>query len=282
MTLLFTALALLSAVLHATWSALAYRFPDQAIGFSCMSAISVVVGVVLVAIEPAVGGHAVPFLAASVALHAGYIVALTRLNRLAQFSQLYPLSRGLSPVLIAIAAPVVARDRLSAGAVLGLGIVILGIVLVAGARIDTGRVGARSVGGALLVGLTIASYTVVDGLGVRAAASVPAFIGYLAIGQGILAPAIMVATGATSLAAIRREGRWARAVVVGGLSAASYALMIWAQTLGPLAVAAALRETSIVFATLIGIVVLREDAGARKLVAAGVIVLGIVVLQRAA
>jgi len=279
MSLLFGVAALGSAVLHATWSAIAYRFREQALGFACMSAITVLVGAVLVVLHPVVDSEAIPLLVASVLLHVVYTITLMRLNELAEFSALYPLSRGLSPVVVAAVAYAVARDKLTPGELAGFGLVITGLLMIVSAKVSLARANLRGLALALAVGLLIASYTVVDGVGVRASDSVLGFVGYLSVGQGLLTLAFVLGSRSITTSRLWREGPWLLATAVGALSSASYGLMIWAQTLGPLAVAAALRETSIVFAAVIGVVFLHEKAGARTLSGAGVIVAGIMVMN---
>jgi len=277
-----TALVLLAALMHATWSALAYRFSDQAAGFAMLLWASVPSAVALVVLAPRPDPASVPYLVASVVLHIAYTLGLVRANQVAQFSQLYPISRGLAPVLVAVVVlggwPGVEED-LSARQVLAVAVVLIGLLLLASTRVHTEAWQAGAVLTAVAIAAAISSYTLVDGAGVRRAGSVLGYFGWLSLGLSLGTAGLL-----SSRADVRRRIRatpdlWPRAAVGACLSSGGYGLVIWAQAHGSVAVVAALRETSVVFATVIGVYLFGEGWGLRRMLAAVTVVGGLAILH---
>ena len=218
-----------------------------------------------------------PFIVASAALHVAYNLLLLASYQLGEFSQMYPLARGTSPWVVALVSVTVLGRHLPITE-------LAGVLLVSGGLIALVLIGGRpsrkdlpALAAAVLTGLMIAAYTVIDGLGVMHA-PLFAYTGWMFLLQ---APPIAV------LAVIRRGRRLptaVRASAVSGLaggviSLAAYTIVLWAQTSGALAPIAALRETSIVFGALIGAAFLGERLGARRAIAAGVVLAGVLLIS---
>jgi drug/metabolite transporter (DMT)-like permease len=266
---------LLAAVLHATWNALAHAIEDRLVGFALLGVAITVGGAVIVLASPVPAVASWACLGASASLHVAYNLLLMRCYRLGEFGQVYPLARGTSPWLVAVGAAVLLGEQLSVVRLVGVVTISLGLaalVLVGGVPPRSAR---PAIAAALLTGVVIATYTTVDGVGVRSAGTVAGYTGWLFLLQG---PVLPVA------ALVARRGRLPRQVrphlwpgLVGGtLSLAAYALVLWAQTRGALAPIAALRETSVVVGAVIGAVFFGERFGrwriaATVLVAAGVV-----------
>jgi drug/metabolite transporter (DMT)-like permease len=274
-----TLAALCSALLHATWSAMAYRFRDQAVGFAMMGWVSVVFGLTLIAVATPPARASWPWIVASILVHVVYTVALVHANGLARFSQVYPISRGLAPVLVASMIPLGIGDRLTPRQLVAVGVIVAGLLIFASVKADAASLRSDAVRVAVVVSALIGTYTIIDGLGVRTSGSALGYAGWLSIGQGLLTVAVLQSRRTLRQRLFEQRGLWKWAVVGGSMASAGYATMIWAQQHGTLAVVAALRETSIVFATIIGVLVFREGAGARRLVAAILVVAGIAMLQ---
>lgn len=268
---------LFSALLHAIWNSLAHAVGDRLVGFALIGAVESMCGglMVLVAGLPPAGVW--PYIVASAALHVVYNLLLLASYQLGEFSQMYPLARGTSPWLVALVSVVVLGHALPMGQVVGILAIsggLVGLVLAGGMP---RRKDLPALLAALLTGVTIAAYTVVDGGGVMQAPLL-AYIGWMFFLQG---PPMAV------LAAVRRRGQLAGALrasavsgIAGGLiSMAAYAIVLWAQTSGALAPIAALRESSIVFGALIGAVFLGERLGGRRALAAGVVLAGVLLLS---
>jgi drug/metabolite transporter (DMT)-like permease len=281
---LVTGAVLASAVLHACWNALAHRAGDALAAVALVMVGLAGVSLPLVFFVAAPAAASWPFLAVSLVLHVTYTVLLARCYSIGDFGQVYPLARGSAPLVVALLAVVLVGERLSWVALAGVGAVCGGLwVLVGGAGLRgfglRGRVhNPRAVLVAAATGLAIAGYTTVDGVGVRRAGSTLGYTVWLlgALGVAMLAYAAWQ-YGRSLVASMRRL--WWLVAVGGALGWASYALVLWAQTRGALAAVAALRETSVVVAAVLGTLFFGERFGRRRIVATLLVAAGIVLLN---
>jgi len=306
---LVTGAVLASAVLHACWNALAHRAGDALAAVALVMVGLAGVSLPLVFFVAAPAAASWPFLAVSLVLHVTYTVLLARCYSIGDFGQVYPLARGSAPLVVALLAVVLVGERLSWVALAGVGAVCGGLwVLVGGAgqqgagpqgagQQGAGQQGAglrgaglrgfglrgrvhnpRAVLVAAATGLAIAGYTTVDGVGVRRAGSTLGYTVWLlgALGVAMLAYAAWQ-YGRSLVASMRRM--WWLVAVGGTLGWASYALVLWAQTRGALAAVAALRETSVVVAAVLGTLFFGERFGRRRIVATLLVAAGIVLLN---
>jgi drug/metabolite transporter (DMT)-like permease len=267
---------LLAAVLHAVWNALAHAIHDQLVGFALIGVAVTLGGLVIVLVSPLPARACWPYLVASAVLHVVYNLLLMRSYRLGEFGQVYPIARGTSPLLVAVAGAVFVGEELSIVQLLGVVFISTGL----GALVLVGGVPTRearpAIVAAVMTGVVIASYTTSDGLGVRSAETVAGYTGWLFLLQGPVLPLAAI---------VARRGRlWGQlrphllAGLAGGLlSLTAYGLVLWAQTRGALAPIAALRETSVIVGAVIGAVVFGERFGPWR-VAATVLVAGGVIL----
>lgn len=269
---------LLAAVLHATWNALAHAITDQLVGFALIGTAYTVCGLGIVLVAPSPARASWPFLAGSGALHVVYSLLLMRCYRLGEFGQVYPLARGTSPWLVAIAAAVFAGEHLPTVRLLGVLVISAGLITLVFAGGVPTRSQVPAIGAALLTGVTIATYTTVDGFGVRDAATVTGYAGWLFLIQGPVLPLLAVA--------VRRDRLWqqvrphlAAGLSGGVLSLIAYGLVLWAQTRGELAPVAALRETSVIVGALIGAVLFRERFGRWRIAATVLVVDGVILMN---
>ncbi|MFD8142830.1 EamA family transporter [Streptomyces sp. NPDC059708] len=269
---------LASAVLHAVWNALAHGLRDKLAGFTLISLASAGCGAVLVCLAPLPAPAAWPYIAASAGLQAAYQLLLLRAYQLGDFGQMYPTARGTSPLVVALVSTTLLGHALPAGHALGIAVISCGLAALALADGMPGRAQLPALAAAVGTGVMIASYTLVDGGGVRASGSVLGYIAWLFLCQGLVLPLIALARRGPALLATLRP-MWARGLTGGLLSLLAYGLVVWAQSRGDLPTIAALRETSIVFGTLIGAVVFRESLGHRRITAAVTVLAGIAVLR---
>ncbi|MEV7416212.1 DMT family transporter [Streptomyces sp. NPDC089919] len=274
------AVVLASALLHALWNGLTHGLRDKLAGFTLISLASAGCGAVLVCLAPLPDAAAWPYIAASAALQVAYQVLLLRAYQLGDFGQMYPTARGTSPVVVALVSTTLLGHALPAGQALGIAVVACGLAGLAFADGIPGRAQLPALGAALGTGVMIASYTLVDGSGVRVSGSVFGYLAWLFLCQGLVLPALAWARrGPALLTALRPM--WGRGLAGGVLSLVAYGLVVWAQSRGDLSTIAALRETSIVFGALIGAVVFRERLGHRRITASLAVLAGIVLLQLA-
>ncbi|GJH25679.1 EamA family transporter [Caballeronia novacaledonica] len=271
---------LFAAVLHASWNAMLHGNRDRFFSMTWMSIAIGVVSAVVVFYLPMPPKAAWPYIVASGLVHIVYNVSLVRSYRRGDLAQAYPIARGSSPMLVTLGAALFAHEGIGALHAFGIVLISGGIMALA---LQGGRVSRAGVLAALTTGVTIAIYTVIDGIGVR-----------LSDGEALtyttwmfmfywLMPVIFVAKrGLPALWTPVKEAPMAvGSSLAGGLvSIAAYGIVIWAMQSGAMGAVSALRETSVVFAALIGRVFLREPVSAKRwlacvVVAAGAVCLGL-------
>ncbi|WP_433040822.1 EamA family transporter [Dactylosporangium sp. CS-033363] len=266
------ALTLFAAVLHATWNALAHGVKDRLVGFALIGLAYVGAGgagALLLGLPPAA---AWPYVVTSAAVHVVYVLLLWASYELGDFSQSYPIARGTAPWLVAV-VEVALGHRLPLVQAAGILVVTLGLLSLA----RGGRRDRRAVGAAVATGVAIAAYTVIDATAVQVS-PVPVYAAWMFLLQGPVLPVIALIRRRREL---QTTGLGTVAIGVGGglVSLVAYGLVLVAQTSGATAAIAALRETSIVIGALIGAVFFQEGLGARRAVAAGIVVAGIVLVS---
>ena len=267
-----------AAVLHATWNALAKSVNDQLVGFL---AFNVATGVVALSVLPFVAapaGGAWPYLGLSFAVHTAYQSFLLNSYRVGEFSQVYPIARGTAPLVIAVVAVPTASEHLSPVQVVGLLGVAGGLFALANLRAWWSDGRPPTLAFAFTTGVLIAAYSVVDGLGVRHSRSTLGYAAWLTAAQSLPIPLYVLMRHPDRVRA-GLPSAWRRAGLGGLLSVSAYTIVLWAQTRGSLGVVAALRETGVLVATLIGSVLFGETFGRRRAIAASIVVTGVVLLH---
>jgi drug/metabolite transporter (DMT)-like permease len=266
---------LLAALLHATWNAMAHAVPDRLIGFALIGTTYLVAGGALAAAAPLPAAGAWTYLIVSVLLHVLYNLLLMRSFMLGDFGQVYPLARGTAVAVVAVLATVAVGEAMPAVRLAGVVMVCVGLTALVVPAGRPSRAELPAVVAALGTGVMIASYTTVDGVGVRTSDSVLGYTGWLFLLQGAALPILAYARRGRDLA--RQARPYLVAGLVGGaLSLAAYGLVLWAQTRAPLAPVAALRETSSLMGAIIGAVLFKESFGRRRIAAAVVVTAGVV------
>ncbi len=268
------ALAVLgAALLHAAWNALIRASADKQLDSLANATGSGAVSICIVVWLPAPALASLPWLAASVAIHVLYYRFLAGAYRWGDLSYVYPVMRGGGPIIVALTATVLFAEALAASHWAGLALVCAGILALAQGAHDP-RASAFAVANAVV----IAAYTLVDATGVRSSGAALSYALWLCAMNGLVNGSIGVAQrGAGFVAYLRR--RWLRALVGGACSMASYAIALWAMTRAPVALVAVLRETSVVFAALLGALFLGEKLTRRRLAATGAVLAGLAVLR---
>jgi drug/metabolite transporter (DMT)-like permease len=263
---------LFAAALHASWNAVVKSVGDRLALMAVMGIAIAMISVPLAVFAAPPRSTAWPEIAASMVLHVIYNLLLIESYREGDYNQVYPIARGIAPPTVAVASALLVGESLSviqAGGVVCVSVGLL--VLAAGSRHEP----TRALRFAVATGLLIASYTVVDGVGVRHSHSVLGYTGWLFTGEGMLM-ALMLVIGRRYRGVAVQVPRelLGRGSLAGVLSLVAYGLVLWAQTRGALAVVAALRETSVVFAALIGAFAFGERLPTRRIIASAVIAAG--------
>jgi drug/metabolite transporter (DMT)-like permease len=275
LSLSVTLAVLAAAVTHAIWNAIAHAIKDQLLAFALIGIGGVIVAIPLVILAPMPHSSCWPYLLVSVAIHVFYNLFLMRAYRYGEFGQVYPLARGTSPLVVTILAAIFVHERPTVPALAGVLVVSAGLaVLVFAGR----RPPRAALIAAIMTGLTIAAYTTVDGVGVRASGSSLGYIGWLMLLESLGVPLYAVIRRRSELAKQPRK-ILASGLLAGALSVLAYGLVLWAQTRGALAPIAALRETSVIFGAIIATVFFREPFGRTRIAATIVVAVGIVLLN---
>jgi drug/metabolite transporter (DMT)-like permease len=266
---------LLAALLHATWNAMAHAVPDRLIAFALIGTAYLIAGGAMAAATPLPAAGSWVYLIASVLLHVLYNLLLMRSFMLGEFGQVYPLARGTAVAVVAVLATVAIGEAMPPVRLVGVILVCVGLAALVAPLGRTAHAELPAVVAALGTGVMIAGYTTVDGVGVRGSGSVLGYTGWLFLLQGAALPILAYARRGRGLA--RQARPYLLAGLAGGvLSLTAYGLVLWAQTRAPLAPVAALRETSSLMGAIIGAVVFRESFGRRRILAAVVVTIGVV------
>ncbi|WP_454690183.1 EamA family transporter [Achromobacter aloeverae] len=275
-------LVLLAALLHASWNAVVKSSPDKPLDIVFVTASAAALCLLAVPFLPLPAGASWAYIALSAAIHVAYFLLIGAAYRSGDMSHAYPLMRGAPPLLVALASGPLIGERLNAGEWTGILLIcagILGLLAAHPPAAHTARTAtARTTRLALLNAVTVASYTLVDGTGVRLSGDPASYTMWV---FSLTAPPILAWTLARRRAdaATHLRARWRFVLAGGACTLAAYSLVLWAMTRAPIALVAALRETAIIFGAAISAFVLRERQGYGRAAAAAVILLGVVALE---
>jgi drug/metabolite transporter (DMT)-like permease len=265
---------LLAAAMHAGWNAMLKVELDRLRSMLLLTLAMGAFGVVMLLIFDWPAAASFPFVIASAIIHSGYKLFLVRAYQSGDLSQVYPLARGTAPLLTTVAAFFIADEILSPLTLAGIGMVLSGIYVLG---MHGGHRAAVMNNTAVLFALGtsvfIAAYTIVDGLGVRLSLSAAGYTAATFVADCLLFSTIVLWWRGRGLLKGMAE-QWHKGIIAGGLSLASYWVVLWAMTAAPIAAVAALRETSILFAMMLGSFWLKEAITTPRIIAAALIVAG--------
>ena len=282
------AAVLFAALLHASWNALIKAGSDTALDTALIHVLGCAVGAALLAVVGLPPRAAWPWLAASLVVHVGYYIALAGAYRHGDLGLTYPIMRGSGPLLVALvlaaSGGAIIDETLSLATWLGVAGISGGVLLVGLSRSSPGGNHRRALQFALLNACIIAAYTIIDGIGVRASGNALQYVALLFMLDGLpYFLLVMHRRGANARPAAwaHMRKRWPVALMGTCASLGSYGIALWAMTRAPVAAVAALRETSVLFAVLIGTRLLKEPFGLRRAAGAACIVGGVMALRLA-
>ena len=276
--LVFTAV-LAAAVMHASWNALIKVRLDRFASISLTSLGMVFTALPVLPFVEVPGPAVWPWIAASVVIHVGYRLFLVRAYEVGDLAQTYPLARGAAPLVTTLGGIFLVAEIPGPLTVTGIVLLSAGTFLMSlrgGGHLA--KLNGAAVGYALVTSLFIAGYTLSDGIGARLAATAASYAAWLFVCDGLCAMAIGFACRGRRLLAIM-AGEWQVGLLTGFLSAAAYAIVMWAMTQAPIAAVASLRETSILFAMGISVFALGEKMTGWRGAAALSIVAGVIALR---
>lgn len=273
---------LCGALLHAAWNALVKSSGDKALDTALVHFLGALVALPMLCWVGLPRSEAWPYIGASLCIHIGYYIALAGAYKHGDLGLTYPIMRGFAPLLVALASSAFIGETPSAAAWLGIVGITAGVALVGLAHPGETLHHGKALAFAFANAAIIAIYTVVDGLGVRASGDALRYVMVLFVLDGIPYPLLVWSRRGP---AGRREivryarGRWPLAVLGGSASIGSYAIALWAMTRAPVASVAALRETSVLFAAVLGTWLLKERFGLQRAIGTAVIVAGVMALR---
>ena len=276
-----TLAVLLAALLHASWNAMIKGGSDVLLDTATIVAGAGLIGIPFLFVVPLPAPASWPYLFGSIITHLAYYFLMVNAYRTGELSLVYPLMRGVAPLITAVLGILWLRELPAPISWLGMLLISAGVIALAlrptgNAPLLAGH--GRAVRFALANAAVIATYTIIDGTGARLAGDPWAYIVWLFVLDAIPFSLYMLATRkrafVEALVERRRHG-----LIGGALSAAAYAISVWAMTKAPVALVASLRETSVLFATLIGARLLKEKLTLRRWAGVGAVVIGVVALK---
>jgi drug/metabolite transporter (DMT)-like permease len=259
---------LVSGTLHAIINAILKAGSDKLVGRALIDGSTALLALPALAFVEAPAG-AWGWLAGSLAIHLVYLYALVRAFEVGDLSAAYPVARGTAPLLTAVVVIGALGEPARPLELAGIAAIVAGVLVMTKGR----HISRAALGWSLLTGACVAAYTVVDARGVRAAPSAASYVAWLFVLHGTLIGGTFAALRGPGLLEVVRE-QWRPGVIAGALSLICYGLALFAYRLGPTAPLAALRETSILVATLIAVVWLKEQVTRWRAAAALVIAAG--------
>ena len=273
---------LCGAMLHAGWNALVKSSGDKPLDTALVHFCGAIVALPFALWVGLPRPESWPFIAASLVIHVGYYIALAGAYKHGELGMTYPIMRGFAPLLVALGSTAIVGETPTAASWVGIVGITLGVALVGLAHPGEALHHRKALAYAFANAAIIACYTFVDGLGVRQSGDALRYVLWLFVLDGLPYPLLVAwqrgREGRRQMLEYAR-GRWPLATLGGIASIGSYAIALWAMTRAPVASVAALRETSVLFATVLGTVMLKEKFGLQRALGAAVIVAGVMALR---
>ncbi|WP_246846453.1 SMR family transporter [Humibacter ginsenosidimutans] len=270
-----------SAVMHGAWNAIAKAIPQRLVSSALIGVVYLAAGVAGCLLFPLPAAGAWPYLLVSAGIQTVYLILLTAAYEKTEFSRAYPLTRGIAVLGVTVIAVTVLGERLTIMQLVGVGVVAAALLAVAWA--GSGRSNLVGVLMAVAVGASITAYSVVDGVGVRASGDALSYASWLFLAQGLTIPLVCLALSKDRRAfLVAAPHNVVRGSAGGVLSVAAYTIVVWAQSVAPLALVSALRETGVLAAGLIGVLFFGERFNRWRTVATFCAVAGIIAIRAGA
>ena len=266
-----------AAFMHATWNALIKLGTSKLTSMLILTVVQGGFGLIIALTRPTPDPHVWLWLLASGVFHSAYKLFLAYAYEQGDLSRVYPIARGTAPMVVLVISALFLADKIAGWEYVGIIILGLGISLMARGVFSSGE-SRKLLPFALGSAMATAGYSIVDGLGAREAGDAVAYVGWLfALDAVFFTPCCLALRGRSVLQANRKA--WIMGSIAAVFSYGAYAIAVWAMTVAPIALVAALRETSILFAVLIGAVAFGEKMNQQKGIAAALIVAGVIVTR---
>ncbi|MCP9319137.1 EamA family transporter [Acetobacter persici] len=275
MSIFLFSVILFAAFLHALWNTLVKSAPDKFLTTTLVTAFAALIAVFLLPFLPSPLVASWPYIIFSSVLQVVYYTLVARVYHTLDIGQAYPIMRGGAPLMVAVLNLFIQKETLPPTAWLGICVISVGILFMTTFR---SRSQASGIILSLFIAAIIASYTLVDGIGVRLSHAPAAYTLWIFLLTGLPLTGWSVARNPARIWHYAKKS-WPYGLTGGASTIISYGLALWAMTYAPIAVVAALRESSILFVTLISVFILREYVSKRRIVGACVIALGGIILR---
>ncbi|MBN7805006.1 EamA family transporter [Agrobacterium rosae] len=269
-------LVLLGAVLHASWNALVKSGTDKALDATLVAAGAAVCSIPFLPFLPPPGTVALPFLIVSAILQFTYFRLVAAAYTVGDIGLVYPIMRGVAPLIVAASSNLFLGEALSPAAIGGIAVISAGILTLA---FEARHGGRHAILLALANAVVIAGYTFVDGVGARLSTSAISYTLWMSLLPPLLLFSWALYQRGWARVSTHVRRHWWRGLAGGAGSILSYGLALWAMTKAPVAVVAALRETSILFAIIISVLILKEKASIWRYIAGTIIALGVLIMR---
>jgi len=268
------AIILLAAALHAGWNTLIKISGDRVAIMALMTLAGSLLSLLFLPFVESPAPASWPLLALTILLHTGYHFFLPVAYDHGDLGQVYPIARGSAPILVTVGAILFAGEYIEPIALVGVICLAIGVMALAFEKPNGATINRKAVVFALATGVCIASYTIVDGLGVRQAGSVLGFAVWLTIGDGLLTFLIALIWKRGAIWGVAR-GNLRIGIVGGAMQVGAYWIIVWALAVAPMGMVSALRETSVLFAALISTFLLKEGFGVWRFISASLVAFGL-------
>ena len=267
-----------AALLHATWNAAVKGSADKTLGMTAVMVGQALPAIPFLFLFALPSAESLPYFAAGLVFHMGYQIFLMKAYKVGDFTQVYPIARGTGPLIVTLVSILFLGVELLPIELLSIGLIILGISSLVFFKQADGLRNPKAAGLALLTGCCIAGYSLSDGLGARLSESAVGFMSALMFMNGILFAIYIRIMEPGTLTRVVEVGKFR--VLGGGIASfLAYLMVVWAFTQAPIALVTALRETSIIFAAMIGVFVFKEYLNKAKILAISLSLCGVVVLR---
>ena len=278
MTLTVFFVVISAAVLHAVWNAAVKGSNDKVLGMTAVMIGQALPACVLLCFFPLPSYESMPWFIAGVCFHMGYQLFLMSAYKIGDFTQVYPIARGTAPMIVTLVSILFLGVELAPTELIAIAMIVLGIISLSIVRQSDGLRNPKAAFMAFCTGCCIAGYSLSDGLGARASLSAVGYMSVLMAVDGLLFAIYIRFVAPGTLSKMVREAKFR--MIGGGFSAfIAYMMVVWAFTQAPIATVTALRETSIIFAVLIGVFVFREKLNLAKVLSVMISLAGAALLR---
>ena len=269
---------ILAALLHAVWNALIKGSKDQRLNMTALALGGIPISLIVLFFQPFPHQDSWVYILLSTLIHLVYLFTLLNSYKTGELSQVYPIARGSAPLMVAGVSFFLLNEVFNLNQTIAIALIILGILISTFAKQSTGKRNFSAAKLALFTGCTIAAYSIIDGIGGRLSGNALTYFACVAISYGVVFPLLVERQTPGLIKRIPKEGKLAF-FIGSNASIIAYTIVVWAFTQAPIALVTALRETSISFALIIGMLFLKERITAFKFIAVGLTLMGAIMLK---